>query len=178
MIRVKSRPKENYKNFKSFYSSWELGNRSFYYYEKDGKDFMYIHDLKTFIIPSENDLTLEEILKETEIDYSNWVFSKIDDKLPYTKNQFKLASTEDLFSDISDIDYVKLKSSNQLSGTWELKNTDDKSISMDFSILLSDFTFYLGFKEKTEVPYNRSKVIRKSIFISTLMKIKNICQIR
>lgn len=178
MIRVKSRPKENYKEFKHFYSSWQFGNKSFYYYEKDGKDFMYIYHLKTFVIPDSSDLTVSEILKDTEIDYSNWTITKLNNEIPYTKNQLKLdRSSVNSYYSINSYNkkVVDEEAKKELDGTWELRNTGDNSL-IEFSIYteLSEYfnTLYLGFPEKKEVPYDRNRVIRKGSFIFEFLKTK------
>jgi hypothetical protein len=169
MIRLRTRPKEEVKKFKTYPGKWEIDNEilnSVYYYEKDGQEFLYLGDLHLFFIPESCNLSVSDILGDTEVDISDWTLTKTGEGNPgYTLNQLKLGS-------IYYKDYNKLFKDED-TGTWVLENKEcgtrlefymrlKKESWDDMSIIL------LGYPEETQVPYSKELVKRKGCFMITL----------
>jgi hypothetical protein len=173
MIKILSKPKKDYKDLETHPTeNWMLLRETFpipdrlFYFEKDGKEFMYVDDLCCFVIPKESRLTVKEILGDTEIDLSNWTLSKVSSEVPYILNQLKYGGMwrEDEDWPIPEED---------LTGTWVLRGEDTE---IEFSIKqgVCDWNenkkeYYFGFPEKAIVPRDSALIDRKTYFIFNLL---------
>lgn len=173
MIKILSKPKKDYKDLETHPTEdWMLLKETFpyadylFYFEKDGKEFMYVEDLCCFVIPKESELTAKEILGDTEIDLSNWTLSKISSEVPYILNQLKYGGMwrENGIWPIPEED---------LTGTWVLKS---EGTEIEFSIKQEvckwdegKKEYYFGFPEKVVVPRDPALIDRKTYFIFNLL---------
>lgn len=172
MIKILSKPKKDYKDLETHPTEdWKLLKETFpmadnlFYFEKDGKEFMYVEDLCCFVIPKESELTVKEILGDTEIDLSNWTLSKVSSEVPYILNQLKYGGTWGEHEDwpIPEED---------LTGTWVLRSEDTEiefSIKQEVCEWRSGKEYYFGFPEKVIVPRDPALINRKTYFIFNLL---------
>ena len=173
MIKILSKPKKDYKDLETHPTEdWLLLRETFpaaaylFYFEKDGKEFMYVGDLCCFVIPKKSKLTVKEILGDTEIDLSNWILSKVSSEVPYILNQLKYGGMwrvdEDWPIPVED-----------LTGTWVLKN-EDTEIKFSIKQEVCEWDegkkeYYFGFPEKVTVPRDPALINRKTYFIFNLL---------
>jgi hypothetical protein len=169
MIKLRSKPTKEVKNFRVVPSEWTIESLfaypgSVFYYEKDGQEFMYVTELKSLFLPSDCTLNPEDIENDLSVDISDWTFTKLSDENPgYTLNQLSRG-----------ISYFREKFNTSDSGLWIVEN---KCVSVSFEFYLrvtkteyntDDSYVLIGFPEKKSVPYLRNKIIRKGNFLITL----------
>lgn len=168
MIRLRTRPKEEVRKFKTYPGKWGIDNEilnNVYYYEKDGQEFLYLRDLQLFFIPESCNLSVSDILGDTEVDISDWTLTKTGEENPgYTLNQLKLGP--------SYRDYDKLFKDED-TGTWVLENKECGTKFEFYMRLKRDDwddipSILLGYPEETQVPYSKELVDRKGCFMITL----------
>ena len=171
MIRLRARPKEEVRKFKTYPSKWEIDPEilnNVYYYEKDGQEFLYLRDLQLFFIPESCNLSVSDILGDTEIDISDWTLTKTGEENPgYTLNQLKLGPVY--------IDYDKLFKEED-TGTWVLENKECGTRFEFYMRLKKDdwddtSSILLGYPEETQIPYSKELVARKGCFMITLFNL-------
>lgn len=171
MIKILSKPKKDYKDLETHPTKdWMLLEETFpmadnlFYFEKDGKEFMYVKDLCCFVIPKESELTVEEILGDT-IDLSNWTLSKVSSEVPYILNQLKYGGT---WRENEDWPIPE----EDLTGTWVLKSEDTEiefSIKQEVCEWSEEKEYYFGFPEKAIIPRDPALINRKTYFIFNLL---------
>ena len=172
MIKILSKSKKDYKDLETYPTKdWMLLSETFpladylFYFEKDGKEFMYVENLCCFVIPKESELTVKEILEDTEIDLSNWTLSKISSEVPYILNQLKYGGT---WGEHGDWPIPE----ENLTGTWVLRSEDTEiefSIKQETCEWRLGKEYYFGFPEKAIVPRDPSLIDRKTYFIFNLL---------
>lgn len=173
MIKILSKPKKDYKDLETHPTEdWMLLRETFpmsnylFYFEKDGKEFMYVEDLYCFVIPKESELTVEEILEDTEINLSNWTLSKVSPEVPYILNQLKYGG---MWREHGDWPIPE----EDLTGTWVL-NSEDTEIEFSIKQGVCEWDegtkeYYFGFPEKAVVPRDPALIDRKTYFIFNLL---------
>ncbi len=184
MIKIKSRPSKNYLKFSTIYSDWpkfqDLPHitlfdyqQPYFYFSKDGREFLYISNVYGFFIPEESKLTVDEIL-EDNIDFSNWKLEKVDNNTDeYLRNEFLRGGFSTYSENFDFVFGTKDPVTRDVNGSWELIDKDD-NIKIRFSLKLND-TYWgatrldIGFPEKTKVPFDRSLIHRKELFIVHLL---------
>lgn len=172
MIKILSKPKKDYKDLETYPTKdWTLLSETFpiadnlFYFEKDGKEFMYVEDLHCFVIPKESKLTIKEILEDTEINLSNWTLSKVSSEVPYILNQLKCGG---MWGENGDW----LIPEEDLTGTWVLRSEDTEiefSIKQEVCEWTGEKEYYFGFPEKAVVPRDSALIDRKTYFIFNLL---------